>query len=202
MVTQLTSALPTESSSRAGTWDVWALGKEGPSKRKERPSSGERRAHCGVKPLTSPSSVPSMGRAIPHGARGRNRPGRQGDPNSGCLGKQSRTSPGRFKNAAVWESPPHPYPGGSWVGRDVSGSTTQWEPANLAKPGPYHSFCTLEPHFFICEMGTLAISEVTALCVWTQISEDTSPRGDSGSAQIWSEKGRFSLWVEEDRMAT
>ena len=65
---------PTESSSRAGTWDVWASGKEGPSKRKERPSSGERRAHWGAKPLTSPSSVSSMGRAIPHGARGRNRP--------------------------------------------------------------------------------------------------------------------------------
>lgn len=87
------------------------------------------------------------------------------------------------------------------MGRDVAGGTAQWEPANLAKPGPCHS-CTLEPHFCICEMGTLAISEVTALCVWTQISEDTSPQGDSGRAQIWSEKGRFPLWVEEDRMAT
>lgn len=85
---------PTESSRKAGTWDVWASGKEGPSKKKKEKRKGltvgregpggevstspysPQAAYWGVKPLTSPSSVPPMGRAIPHGASGRNRPGK------------------------------------------------------------------------------------------------------------------------------
>lgn len=78
---------PTESSRKAGTWDVWASGKDS-KKKKEKKNKGltvsrERpggevstspysplAAYWGVKPLTSPSSVPAMGRAIPHGASG------------------------------------------------------------------------------------------------------------------------------------
>lgn len=78
---------PTKSSRKAGTWDVWALGKD--SKKKKEKNKGltvgrgrpggevstspysPQAAYWGVKPLTSPSSVPAMGRAIPHGASGR-----------------------------------------------------------------------------------------------------------------------------------
>lgn len=56
--------------------------------------------------------------------------------------------------------------GAAQVGRDVAGGRVLCEPANLAKPGPYHSLCawpctSWSLGFLICEMGTLVISEVT-----------------------------------------